>query len=518
MAANAGDAARINDVVRHFKIEVCQFTEARLVLCETEPIFEQEYETWKARLGLRCVYLSVKRALIAEGFAQVHRRRIILLAQSRGEARRLALDELLGPLVDKPHLLENKGGITISCFPNTLDLLAMGVERNFACTIKSGGAGGVLTKISPISVNFKYATSTGGVNRAVTFPLKLRPDETLNLVVTFKADFPAGVVRSMIIFEFFSGTLFTVGRELAVNVGDAVVHELLKPVAPYVRRRRDYSRSQTKPEYVDGERPAGDDQNDDKFTPPQQFKIPQGWLALCKLNQASDQLLQMRDQLGVKNMKELYHKLLWTEELQLDKEIERYDMENTSLEVRGAFLALRVPGLAEKRPSVQKGDKVIAIYPHEARRKFVGYVHRIELDCALLKFNKAFHQGYVTRKPVNIEFTYSRMQLRVCHQGVENLTPDMMKYLTPPAAGVAPPVAAVGAPAAQPVALHPMDRRLNEEQLRAVRNVVQHSHRDIGCPYIIFGPPGTGKSISFVLQYPSYTSEPFLICICMLFI
>lgn len=355
-----------------------------------------------------------------------------------------------------------------------------------------------MTKITPATTNFKYATVTGTVKRPIAFPLILRANETVHLVVTFKADFPAGVVRSMVTFEFFSGTLFTIGRELAVNVGDAVIHELLKPVTPFVRRRRDYARIQTKPEYVEGERPPGDDQNDDKFTPPQQFKVPKEWSALCKQGHAGNLLLQMRDDLSAANMKDLYHKLLWTEELQLDKDIERYDMENTSLEVRNSFLALRVPGLAEKRPSVQKGDKVFAIFPHELHKKYIGYVHQIELDCALLKFNKAFHQGYVSRRPVNIEFTYSRMQLRVCHQGVENLTPDMMQYLTPSAGATVPLVAS----AAQPIALHPRDRRLNEEQLRAVRNIVQHGHRDSGCPYIIFGPPGTGKhNIQFLLLH-----------------
>jgi len=201
----------------------------------------------------------------------------------------------------------------------------------------------------------------------------------------------------------------------------------------------------------------------------------------------------------VVNLKDLYHKLLWTEELTLDKEIERYDMNSAILEFRhiGQYLALRVPGLSEKRPSVQKGDQVIAVYPNNPSVKYVGYVHQIESEHALLKFDHLkFQSRYHPGSPVNIEFTYSRMQLRVCHQGVENLTSDMLNYITAPNAMTPATLPHPVAPGA--VDIDPVDGRLNEEQLRAVRNIVRHTNVNRGCPYVLFGPPGTGKTSTIV--------------------
>ena len=66
---------------------------------------------------------------------------------------------------------------------------------------------------------------------------------------------------------------------------------------------------------------------------------------------------------------------------QLD--IGKYTMTGARLEATksGALLALQVPGLAERRPSVLVGDKVFARIPGDPR-EYSGYAHAIDLDRA----------------------------------------------------------------------------------------------------------------------------------------
>ena len=53
---------------------------------------------------------------------------------------------------------------------------------------------------------------------------------------------------------------------------------------------------------------------------------------------------------------------------------------------------LFVPGLAEKRPSVLKGDSVYAWIPGTTDYEYEGYVHATEQQHVLVMFCKDFHR------------------------------------------------------------------------------------------------------------------------------
>ena len=60
--------------------------------------------------------------------------------------------------------------------------------------------------------------------------------------------------------------------------------------------------------------------------------------------------------LTITNYSDCMKYLLWFEELQMQKDITTYDLENALLRRDGRrYYTLRVPGLAENRPSVLKG-------------------------------------------------------------------------------------------------------------------------------------------------------------------
>jgi helicase MOV-10 len=84
----------------------------------------------------------------------------------------------------------------------------------------------------------------------------------------------------------------------------------------------------------------------------------------------------------------IFQCLLWQEESQMDIDIRHYDMEKAVMKsVSGGYLALQVPGLAEKRPSLLKGDRLF-VTTSGLYKQFEGYVHHMRQEEVWLKFSK----------------------------------------------------------------------------------------------------------------------------------
>ena len=93
---------------------------------------------------------------------------------------------------------------------------------------------------------------------------------------------------------------------------------------------------------------------------------------------------------------EKFSKLLHVEELQMEVDIAKYQMENAKLNKPKErkdqnYLALNVPGLAEKRPSLVRGDQLLVrkvqIDGSLEKTMYQGYIHRVELNEVFLKFS-----------------------------------------------------------------------------------------------------------------------------------
>lgn len=82
--------------------------------------------------------------------------------------------------------------------------------------------------------------------------------------------------------------------------------------------------------------------------------------------------------------------LLFLEEYQMWHNIRRYDVDNQVLTYSSVnsnhFLELNVPGLAEHRPSLLRGDSVLVSEQKENDVKYEGVVHHVQKDSVLLKF------------------------------------------------------------------------------------------------------------------------------------
>lgn len=78
------------------------------------------------------------------------------------------------------------------------------------------------------------------------------------------------------------------------------------------------------------------------------------------------------------------HMLLHLEELQQEVDVRTYDMTGVSMEPSPSrtLLWLEVPGLAEARPSVLRGDLLYVARADGAlgNKEWQGYVHMVERD------------------------------------------------------------------------------------------------------------------------------------------
>ncbi|XP_041460739.1 RNA helicase Mov10l1-like [Lytechinus variegatus] len=129
---------------------------------------------------------------------------------------------------------------------------------------------------------------------------------------------------------------------------------------------------------------------------------------------------QLKQSLRPDNYFTIFSALLHIEELKMEVDMREFDLERASMRPRGEFLSLEVPGLAEGRPSVLVGDKVILTEPYASPNapRFEGFVHEVHNEDIFLKFHPHFQESYGA-EIFSVMFTFSRTPLRRCHQVVE---------------------------------------------------------------------------------------------------
>ncbi|NXC40338.1 SDE3 helicase, partial [Penelope pileata] len=295
-----------------------------------------------------------------------------------------------------------------------------------------------------------------------------------------------GFFRAVVVFEFSTepGEPFSIGRSVAAVAQSQLAAEL-GPTAAY----KPYQASLQRPVTVvteDGVLPDSSLKNElEKEIPLGTYAYPKSLketIVLGPQSSPDSSWVKMQSRLEAPlhagNYQQKFELLLHLEEIQLEVDIRRYDMQDVPMERDRALLVLSVPGVAESRPSVLRGDHLFASLSCERgstpRLQYKGYVHGVELERVRLGFSPKLMNKFENNLKFDVTFTFSRL-----------------------------PVLFPSASCCRPLLTRPhqpgwFDHKLqaNEEQRCAVTHIVTGMSRP--APYLIFGPPGTGKTVTLV--------------------
>ncbi|XP_048209699.1 RNA helicase Mov10l1 isoform X2 [Perognathus longimembris pacificus] len=375
------------------------------------------------------------------------------------------------------------------------------------------------------------------------------PGEKTSIMITCDAKSP-GRCRELLLLCF---SHFLIGRYLEVNIvsGEEALIAVREPFS-WKKPKAPQTLPSTKTTVVVTTQKRNSRRQLPSFLP--QYPIPDR-LKKCveqKIDILTFQPL-LAELLNMSNYKEKFSTLLWLEEIHAEIELKEYNMSGVVLKRNGDLLMLEVPGLAESRPSLYAGDKLILKSQEYNGHviEYIGYVIEIHEEDVTLKLNPKFEQTY-NFEPMDVEFTYNRTTSRRCHfaleqvihLGVKVLFPEEIVLQSPQVTGnwslgqdtkgdgqPSPkvdkkpmkdqtknttkerPVGAIDLPGMVASATETVESVdeiqipkardqeffnpvLNENQKLAVRRILSGDCRPL--PYILFGPPGTGKTVTII--------------------
>ncbi|XP_062047961.1 helicase MOV-10 isoform X2 [Lepus europaeus] len=396
-------------------------------------------------------------------------------------------------------------------------LIRLDLNRKEVLTLRlrNGGPKPItLTHLFPLCRTPQFAFYMGDQE----LPCPLGPGECYELHVHCKTSF-VGYFPATVLWELLgpgeagsegAGT-FYIARFLAA-VAHSPLAAQLKPTAPFQRTRITANPVVTT-RIEEGERPDRAKGYDlelsmalGTYYPPPRLRhllpiLLQGTSVFTAPKEVAEIKAQLETSLKWRNYEMKLRLLLHLEELQMEHDIRHYDLESVPMtwdpvDQNPRLLTLQVPGVTESRPSVLRGDHLFALLSSETQQEdpvtYKGFVHKVELDRVKLSFSTSLLSRFVDGLTFKVNFTFNRQPLRVQHRALE-LTGRWLLW------PMLFPVASRGVPLLpSDVKLKLFDRSLesNPEQLQAMKHIVRGTTRP--APYIIFGPPGTGKTVTLV--------------------
>ncbi|KAL8595223.1 hypothetical protein ACOMHN_043376 [Nucella lapillus] len=193
--------------------------------------------------------------------------------------------------------------------------------------------------------------------------------------------------------------------------------------------------------------------------------------------------------------------LLYLEEHQTDVDMESYFMERVRMDRHGHLLSLEVPGLAENRPSVLRGDQMFVrqyLGPGSYEPKeYQGFVHDVQKTRVFLGFSQQLVNRFHGGMEFCARFVLNRLPLRIQHRAltlIDSEESNLENTLFP--TDDTARTQGFLLPAETQLRFYSQQPEPNPEQARAIRYMVLGSSRP--APYILFGPPGTGKTFTIV--------------------
>jgi len=209
------------------------------------------------------------------------------------------------------------------------------------------------------------------------------------------------------------------------------------------------------------------------------------------------ELIKCRSLLEEKISKENYtgrwELLLHCEQWQEERDIRFFDMVGVvmKLERNSGLVVLEVPGLEENRPSVLKGDKLYVRESGRGLKEWEGFVHTVRDKQVWLGFSDKFVAKLKMGIVWDVRFSVSTFPVSNMHRAVKLAESLSLTSSLFPSSTTFPP--SLSHPKLE---CYDKNVETNPEQLTAVTAIV--TAQSGSAPYLVFGPPGTGKTVTLV--------------------
>ncbi|KAJ7636868.1 P-loop containing nucleoside triphosphate hydrolase protein [Roridomyces roridus] len=373
-----------------------------------------------------------------------------------------------------------------------IDLTVLNVKRGHL-------SGVVLETISVRKEESKFsATLSGGRSRWV------KRNQARTLAVKFE---PNGSIEGeyddvleLIFLETATKERFLITRTLHAVVGSPEDHEQIKPKAAYARRKQGAPQNQSTGPIIRSLRPptwgpVKWTSRLGEFKPPPaliQAAFPQH----ARVNTKAI-LGNVRDFLPssftINTYGEHFQTMLYIEDEQMRQDLEMYSMTDVELKANHPRYDLQVKGLAEGRPSVVVGDFILVrLTETPDGPQYEGRVHQVHENHVSLRFDDRFSTYKGTKFDVN--FTLNRLPHRRMHQALTNNFKESRIFF--PRGEHLIRKWRVLKKEKETITVFNRLIAQDPEQLDAVAAIV---HQPRGSPpHIVFGPPGTGKTVTIV--------------------
>ncbi|THH30849.1 hypothetical protein EUX98_g3344 [Antrodiella citrinella] len=349
-----------------------------------------------------------------------------------------------------------------------------------------------------LASSLSHIPSPFTVTAQVNTPATLTAGREFRIVVNFKhPNHGKYDDRLEILFEDLSiRQQFAIVRPIRGIIGSKTDYEQLRPKIPYAPRKR--TARAPEQEVVPGVPPAAT--NSTKWVTKLPFAdIPKGLIRiLYSANEASKVAAEVRvarlpTHLDAESYSRHFRELLWVEEFKMQHDLEHYDMYGVPLTRHEIYYHLDVPGLAENRPSVLIGDRILVQrVGAEKGHWYEGHVHFVRQVSVGLRFHESF-RGHLPAHKYNVRFKLNRIPLRRQHEALSSAF-NSPHILFPKAGNV---LMRTAGPTGT-IRPHIYNRLIadNAPQLQAVASICQLPPGS--APFVVFGPPGTGKTVTIV--------------------